>query len=79
MSSTDAARDILSRHPIVDGHNDLPFELRAIVNYDASPHAAPWVALRGLPSGQQTCLSVAHLVSPGGVATFSHPVCAAAR
>ena len=52
---------------------------RAIVNYDASPNAAPWVALRGLPSGQQTCLSVAHLVSPGDVATFSHPVCAAAR
>jgi hypothetical protein len=52
---------------------------RAIVNYDASPNAAPWVALRGLPSGQQTCLSVAHLVSPGDVVTFSHPVCAAAR
>lgn len=52
---------------------------RAIVNYDASPNAVPWVALRGLPSGQQTCLSVAHLVSPGDVVTFSHPVCAAAR
>jgi tRNA A-37 threonylcarbamoyl transferase component Bud32 len=52
---------------------------RAIVNYDASPAAAPWVAVRGLPSGQQTCLSVAHLVSPGNMATLSHPVCAAAR
>lgn len=52
---------------------------RAIVNYDASPNAAPSVALRGLPSGQQTCLSVAHLVSSGDVVTFSHPVCATAR
>jgi serine/threonine protein kinase len=52
---------------------------RAIVNYDASPAAAPWVAVRGLPSGRQTCLSVAHLVSPGNEVTLSHPVCAAAR
>ncbi|NMM33397.1 MAG: hypothetical protein HHJ13_05260, partial [Phycicoccus sp.] len=52
---------------------------RAIVNYDASPDAAPWVALRGLPSGQRTCLSVAHVVSSGDVVTFGHPLCAAAR
>ncbi|MBV9823892.1 MAG: dipeptidase [Actinobacteria bacterium] len=29
-----AARELLARHPIVDGHNDLPFELRELVNYD---------------------------------------------
>lgn len=52
---------------------------RAIVNYDTSPNAAPRIALHGLPSGQQTCLSVAHLVSTGDSVTFSPPVCAAAR
>ncbi len=29
-----AARALLARHPIIDGHNDLPFELRELVNYD---------------------------------------------
>src|SRR4051812_8759509 len=29
-----AARELLARHPIIDGHNDLPFELRELVNYD---------------------------------------------
>ena len=52
---------------------------RAIVNYDTSPTAAPRVSLRGLPSGQRTCLSVAHLVSPGDVVALSDPVCAVAR
>lgn len=54
---------------------------RAIVNYDANPAAVPRATLRGLPSGQQTCLSVAHLVSLGGSVTgaLGHPVCAAAR
>jgi membrane dipeptidase len=33
-SSLDAARALLARHPIIDGHNDLPFELRELVNYD---------------------------------------------
>ncbi len=32
--SLDAARALLARHPIIDGHNDLPFELRELVNYD---------------------------------------------
>jgi membrane dipeptidase len=30
----DAARALLARHPIIDGHNDLPFELREQVRYD---------------------------------------------
>jgi membrane dipeptidase len=34
MSSLDAARALLSSHPIIDGHNDLPFELRRLANYD---------------------------------------------
>jgi len=34
VSSLDAARALLGRHPIVDGHNDLPYELRELVNYD---------------------------------------------
>ncbi|HEV2886737.1 MAG TPA: dipeptidase [Jatrophihabitans sp.] len=29
-----AARALLASHPIIDGHNDLPFELRQLVNYD---------------------------------------------
>jgi membrane dipeptidase len=28
------ARSLLAAHPIVDGHNDLPYELRELVNYD---------------------------------------------
>ena len=51
---------------------------RAIVNYDTSPNAAPRIALHGLPSGQQTCLSVAHLVSTGDSVTFTPP-CARRR
>jgi membrane dipeptidase len=33
-TSVEAARALLARHPIIDGHNDLPFELRELVNYD---------------------------------------------
>ena len=33
-NSLAAARELLTRHPIIDGHNDLPFELREQVNYD---------------------------------------------
>ena len=33
-SSLAAARQLLASHPIIDGHNDLPFELRGLVNYD---------------------------------------------
>lgn len=33
-NSLAAAQDLLARHPIIDGHNDLPFELRQLVNYD---------------------------------------------
>jgi membrane dipeptidase len=29
---------LLARHPIVDGHNDLPFELRQLVNYDLAAY-----------------------------------------
>jgi membrane dipeptidase len=38
VSSLDVARELLSSHPIVDGHNDLPFELRELVNYDLSAY-----------------------------------------
>jgi membrane dipeptidase len=38
MTSTDTARGLLQQHPIIDGHNDLPFELREIVNYDLSAY-----------------------------------------
>ncbi|HEX8078751.1 MAG TPA: dipeptidase [Jatrophihabitans sp.] len=34
VDSLAAARELLARHPIIDGHNDLPFELREQVNYD---------------------------------------------
>ena len=30
----DAARDLLRRHPLVDGHNDLPWALRTQAGYD---------------------------------------------
>jgi membrane dipeptidase len=36
--SRPAARAFLAKHPIVDGHNDLPFELRELVNYDLSAY-----------------------------------------
>jgi serine/threonine protein kinase len=51
---------------------------RAIVNYAASPDAAPTATLRGLPSGQRVCLSVAHLVSLDDRITSapSLPLCA---
>jgi membrane dipeptidase len=29
-----AARELLARHPVVDGHNDLPWELRVQAGYD---------------------------------------------
>ena len=54
---------------------------RAIVNYINSPKAVTQATLRGLPSGQQVCLSAAHLVSLGDKITnaFSRPVCAVPR
>ncbi|MDQ2835958.1 MAG: dipeptidase [Actinomycetota bacterium] len=33
-NSSEIARALLSDHPIIDGHNDLPFELREMFNYD---------------------------------------------
>src|SRR5664279_6469847 len=30
----DSARELLARHPIIDGHNDLPWALRQLNNYD---------------------------------------------
>jgi len=54
---------------------------RVLINYNTSPKAVPRATLRGLPSGQQTCLSAAHLVSLSDVVTnaLSHPVCAVPR
>ncbi len=34
MNSTELAAELLAAHPIVDGHNDLPFALRELVGYD---------------------------------------------
>ncbi|MFI6051004.1 dipeptidase [Streptomyces violascens] len=34
MTHLDEARALLSRHPVVDGHNDLPWALRAKARYD---------------------------------------------
>ena len=34
MDSTDRLRDLLRDHPLVDGHNDLPWRARALVGYD---------------------------------------------
>lgn len=34
----DAAKDLLRRHPIIDGHNDLPYAMRELVNYDIARH-----------------------------------------
>lgn len=34
MSLDDRARALLARHPIIDGHNDLPFEMRERTFYD---------------------------------------------
>src|SRR5919199_5903757 len=36
--SLTAARALLANHPIIDGHNDLPFELRQLVNYDLTAY-----------------------------------------
>ena len=36
MSSLDRALALLSEHPLVDGHNDLPWAMRAAVGYDLS-------------------------------------------
>jgi hypothetical protein len=54
---------------------------RGVVNYVTSPDAAPRATLRGLPSGQRVCLSVAHLVSLDKVVTntVGRPGCALPR
>ena len=53
---------------------------RSIVNYGTDPHAVPQATVRG-PSGQEVCLSAAHLVSLGGSVTsaVSRPACAFPR
>jgi membrane dipeptidase len=38
VSAIERARALLGQHPIVDGHNDLPFELRELVNYDLAAY-----------------------------------------
>jgi len=54
---------------------------RGVVNYVTSPDAAPQATLRGLPSGQRVCLSVAHLVSLDKVVinAVGRPGCALPR
>ena len=54
---------------------------RAVVRYAASPRPVPEAKLRGLASGQQICLSAAHLVSMDDVVTqsLSPVVCAVPR
>ncbi|QDO87190.1 membrane dipeptidase [Ornithinimicrobium ciconiae] len=34
VNSTERLRDLLRQHPLVDGHNDLPWRARALVDYD---------------------------------------------
>ena len=34
MAPTDEISDLLRRHPVIDGHNDLLWELRDLVGYD---------------------------------------------
>src|SRR6476661_4042187 len=34
MTSADEVSDLLRRHPVIDGHNDLLWELRDLVGYD---------------------------------------------
>jgi membrane dipeptidase len=36
VTSLQAARDLLARNPLIDGHNDLAFKLREIAGYDLS-------------------------------------------
>jgi membrane dipeptidase len=38
VSSLDAARALLAQHPLVDGHNDLPFEMREKFGYDLTAY-----------------------------------------
>jgi len=38
VNSLESARELLDRHRLVDGHNDLPFELRQLVGYDLSAY-----------------------------------------
>lgn len=54
---------------------------RAIVTYSTSPRPVPEATLRGLTSGQQICLSAAHVVSMDDVVThsLSPVVCAVPR
>jgi membrane dipeptidase len=33
-TALDRARSLLADHPLIDGHNDLPYELRGLVSYD---------------------------------------------
>ena len=54
---------------------------RAVVTYRTGAKAVPQATVRGLASGQQVCLSAAHLVSLHDVVTNapSRPVCAVPR
>jgi len=45
--STTHARELLSRHPLIDGHNDLPWAMRLLAGYDFA-RADPCVDLPGL-------------------------------
>jgi membrane dipeptidase len=38
VSTREQARALLAQHPIIDGHNDLPFALRELVNYDLADY-----------------------------------------
>ena len=54
---------------------------RAIVTYNNSVRAVPGATLRGLPSGQEVCLTATHVVSLGDVTTdaVDRAVCAIPR
>ena len=49
MTTTARIADLLGRHPLIDGHNDLPWAHRALAGYDLSSEERA-ALLKGDPS-----------------------------
>ncbi len=62
-SSLDHVRALLTRHPVVDGHNDLPYAARELVDYD-------WSRLDVGQAGQPTHTDLPRLREGGVGAQF---------
>jgi membrane dipeptidase len=62
-SETDARVDLLRHHPVIDGHNDLPWEARDRVAYD-------WAELDIALPGQPTHTDIPRLRAGGVGAQF---------